>query len=106
MITIYHYLFISIVLFSLGIYAVLTRKNAIGVLMGIELILNSASLNFVTFSHYIKPSPQGINISGQIFAIFIIVLAASEVAVALAIILAIYKYYRSINVDVIDSLKG
>lgn len=95
-----HFLVISVVLFSLGIYAVITRKNAIMVLMGIELILNSANINFVAFAKF-----GNFGIQGQIFALFVIILAAAEAAVALAIVLNIYKNFTNINVDEIDSLR-
>lgn len=96
-----HYLFISALLFSLGLFGVLTRRNAVSILMGIELILNAANLNFVAFSRFVT-----IGISGQLFAIFVIILAAAEVAVALAIILALYQNIKSISVDEADVLKG
>ena len=96
-----HYLFISALLFSLGLFGVLTRRNAVSILMGIELILNAASLNFVAFSRFVT-----VGISGQLFAIFVIILAAAEVAVALAIILALYQNIKSISVDKADVLKG
>jgi NADH-quinone oxidoreductase subunit K len=96
-----HYLFISAALFSLGIMAVLTRKNAVNVLMGIELILNSANLNLVAFSRF-----SAGNLNGQVFAIFIIVIAAAEAAVALAIILSMYRLLKSVNLDRADTLKG
>ncbi len=106
-----HYLVISAILFSLGIFAVLTRRNAISILMGIELILNSCNLNFVAFSRFVTP-PDNIdgqmipNIDGQMIAIFGIVLAAAEAAVFLAIILAIYREFGSIRPDEVDTLKG
>ena len=84
-------------LFSLGLYAVLTRRNAVAVLMGIELILNSANLQFAAFSRFVTGG-----LDGQVFAIFVIVLAAAEAAVALAIILALYNNARSIQVDEAD----
>jgi NADH:ubiquinone oxidoreductase subunit K len=96
-----HYLFISAALFSLGIMCVLTRKNAVHVLMGIELILNSANLNLVAFSRF-----SAGNLSGQIFAIFVIVIAAAEAAVGLAIILSMYRLIRTVNLDRADTLKG
>ena len=101
MIGLSHYLVISAALFSLGVVGVLTRKNAVNVLMGIELILNSANINLVAFSRFAAG-----NLSGQIFAVFIIVIAAGEVAVALAIVLAMYKLLKSVNLDQADSLKG
>ena len=104
--TLQHYLVISAILFSLGIFAVLTRRNAISILMGIELILNSCNLNFVAFSRFVQPVVPTDNIDGQIIAIFGIVLAAAEAAVFLAIILAIYREFGSIRPDEVDTLKG
>jgi NADH:ubiquinone oxidoreductase subunit K len=101
MITITHYLVVSGALFSLGILAVLTRRNAVNILMGIELILNAANVNLVAFSRY----GTG-NIRGQLFAVFVIVIAASEVAVALAIVLTLYRLRRTPNVDEADILRG
>ena len=101
-----HYLVISAILFSLGIFAVLTRRNAISILMGIELILNSCNLNFVAFSRFVDPVVATDNLDGQMIAIFGIVLAAAEAAVFLAIILAIYREFGSIRPDEVDTLKG
>jgi NADH-quinone oxidoreductase subunit K len=95
-----HFLVISVVLFSLGIYGVITRRNAVMVLMGIELILNSANINFIAFARY-----GNFGLQGQIIALFVIVLAAAEAAIALAIVLNIYKTISNINVDEIDSLR-
>jgi NADH-quinone oxidoreductase subunit K len=95
-----HYLVVSGILFSLGIFAVITRRNAILVLMGIELILNSANVNFIAFSRY-----GGVNLDGQMAAIFVIILAAAEAAVALAIVLNIYKNFHTVNVDEINKMK-
>jgi len=101
MIGLTHYLVISAALFSLGIMCVLTRKNAVSVLMGIELILNSANLNLVAFSKFTSG-----NLDGQLFAVFTIIVAAAEVAVALAIVLSMYRLLRSVNLDRADTLKG
>ena len=101
MIGINHYLVISAALFSLGIMCVLTRKNAVNVLMGIELILNSANLNLVAFSRFTAG-----NLTGQVFAVFVIVIAAAEAAVGLAIVLSMYRLLRSVNLDRADTLKG
>jgi NADH:ubiquinone oxidoreductase subunit K len=101
MIGLNHFLLISAALFSLGIMAVLTRKNAVNVLMGIELILNSANLNLVAFSRF-----SSANLNGQIFAVFIIIIAAAEAAVALAIVLSMYRLVKSVNLDRADTLKG
>ncbi len=101
MIGLSHYLVISAALFSLGLMAVFTRKNAVNVLMGVELILNSANINLVAFSKY-----SAGNLNGQIFAIFIIVVAAAEAAIALAIVLAMYRIMKTVNLDRADTLKG
>ncbi|MCH7770579.1 MAG: NADH-quinone oxidoreductase subunit NuoK [Bacteroidetes bacterium] len=95
-----HFLVISVVLFSLGMYGVITRKNAIMVLMGIELILNSANINFIAFAKF-----GNYGLQGQIIALFVIVLAAAEAAIALAIVINIYKTISNINVDEVDSLR-
>lgn len=99
-VTLTHYLIISGILFSLGIFGVITRRNAILVLMGIELILNSANINFIAFSRY-----GGMNLDGQAVAIFVIILAAAEAAVALAIVLNIYQRFNTVNVDDISRMK-
>ena len=96
-----NYLFISAALFALGIMCVLTRKNAVHVLMGVELMLNSANLNLVAFSKYSAGS-----LNGQIFAIFVIIVAAAEAAVALAIVLSMYRLLKTVNLDRADTLKG
>lgn len=95
-----HFLIISVALFSLGMYGVITRKNAIMVLMGIELILNSANINFIAFAKF-----GNFGLQGQLIALFVIVLAAAEAAIALAIVINIYKTITNINVDEIDSLR-
>jgi NADH-quinone oxidoreductase subunit K len=95
-----HYLVISAILFSLGMFAIIVRKHAVLVLMGLELVLNSANINFVAFAKY-----GGMNIEGQVAAIFVIILAAAEAAVALAIVLNIYQNFKTVNVDEIDTLK-
>ena len=98
--SLYHFLVLSALLFSFGLFAVMSRRNAIGVLLGVELILNAANLNFIAFSRY------GIfSMDGQMFSIFIIIIAAAEAAVALAIVLNIYNNFQSINVDEADSLR-
>ena len=96
------YLVISSILFSLGIYGIMTRRNAIAILMGIELILNSANLNFIAFNRF---GGMG-ELDGHVFAIFVIVLAAAEAAVALAIIINLFKNVGSVDVDNADLLKG
>ena len=94
------YLIIGAILFCLGLYGVITRRNAIAILMGVELILNSANINFVAFARF-----GGMNMSGQIFALFVIIMAAAEAAVALAIIINIYNLFHSVNVDEPSELK-
>jgi NADH-quinone oxidoreductase subunit K len=95
-----HFLIISTLLFSMGIYAIITRKNAVMVLMGVELILNSANINFIAFSRF-----GNFGFNGQLIALFVIVLAAAEAAIALAIVLNIYKNLSTVNVDEVDNLK-
>jgi len=100
LITLNHYLLVSAALFSLGILGVITRRNGVNVLMGIELILNSANINLVAFSRFTSSG-----LDGQMFAIFVIVVAAAEVAVALAIILTMYRLLKTVNLDQADTLK-
>ncbi len=95
-----HYLILSAILFSLGVFGVVTRRNAVMVLMGVELILNSANINFVAFSRY-----GTLGLDGQAIAVFVIILAASEAAIGLAIVLNIYKQFDTVNVDEISALK-
>jgi NADH-quinone oxidoreductase subunit K len=95
-----HYLVVSTLLFSMGIYAIITRKNAIQVLMGVELILNSANINFIAFTRF-----GNFGLQGHLIALFVIVLAAAEAAIALAIVLNIYKTLSTVNIDEVDSLK-
>ena len=95
-----HFLILSGVLFAFGIFAILTRRNAIMVLMGVELVLNAANINFVAFSRYVTTS-----LDGHVAAIFVIILAAAEAAIALAIVLNIYQTFNTINVDDINKLK-
>ena len=101
MITLPHYLIVSSALFTLGMLGILTRRNAVNVLMGVELVLNSANLNLVAFSRF----GSG-NLQGQLFAVFVIVIAAAEVAVALAIVLTLYRLRRTPNLDEADILRG
>ena len=101
MIPLEHYLVVSAMLFSLGLLGVLTRKNAVNVLMSIELIFNSANINLVAFSRFVSS-----DFSGQIFAVFVIVIAASEAAVALAIVLSLYRIIKSVDLDEASVLRG
>ncbi len=95
-----HYLIISAILFVFGLFGIITRRNAIMVLMSMELILNSANINFIAFAKY-----GGMNFDGHIAAMFVIVLAAAEVAVALAIVLNIYHNFNHVNIDEVNSMK-
>ena len=96
-----HYLILSAVLFCIGLYGALTKRNAVIILMCIELMLNAVNITMVAFSRYVAPSL----LTGQVFAIFIMVVAAAEVAVGLAIILAIYRSLESIDATKIDLMK-
>jgi len=101
MIGLSHFLFVGLLVFLLGVYCVLTRRNAIGILMGVELILNSANINYVAFSRYSAGSCDG-----QVFAIFVIMLAAAEAAIGLAIVLGIYQTFGTIDVEATETLQG
>lgn len=101
MITLYHYLFLGAALFCIGLYGAVAKKNAIAVFMGVELMLNSVNINLVAFNHFLKPDV----LAGHTFAIFVIAVAACEVAVGLAIILSLYRHRKSTTVDDIDLLK-
>ena len=96
----HHFVGLSAILFALGLYCVLTRRNAIGILMGIELILNSANVNYVAFARYGNGGYDG-----QVFAIFVIMLAAAEAAIGLAIVLGIYQSFETIDVEATDRLR-
>lgn len=95
-----HFLVVGILIFALGLYCVLTRRNAIGILMGVELILNAANINYVAFARY-----GGAPTDGHVFAIFVIMLAAAEAAIGLAIVLGIYRMYSTIDVEATDVLR-
>jgi NADH-quinone oxidoreductase subunit K len=98
-----NYLLVSALLFSVGLAGALTRRNAILVLVGIELMLNAANLNFIAFWRY-GPNPEAL--TGIMFAIFAIAIAAAEAAVGLALIISIYRHYKTTNLDQIDSMRG
>ncbi len=99
----YQYLILSALLFAIGLAGALTRRNAILVLIGIELMLNAANLNFIAFWRF---SPQQETQIGVMFAIFSIGIAAAEAAVGFALILAVFRHYRTTQLDKMDSLKG
>jgi NADH:ubiquinone oxidoreductase subunit K len=96
-----HYLVLSAVLFSIGLYGVLAKRNAVIILMCIELMLNAVNVTMVAFSRYVVP----VMLTGQVFAIFVIVVAAAEVAVGLAIVLAVYRGLEDIDISKINLLK-
>ena len=101
MVPLSYYLILSALLFTIGMFGALTRRNAIGVLMALELMFNAINVSFVAFSRYL---PQQM-LQGQIFAIFIITVAAAEAAVGLAIVLGLYRNFKTINVDEINLMK-
>jgi len=95
-----HYLSVAAALFGFGLLTVMTRKNAIGILLGVELLLNAAALNFVAFEHFVVGG-----VGGQVFTVFIIVLAASEAAIALAIVLTVFRNFRTIMADRLTTMR-
>ena len=99
------FLFLGAILFCIGVYGVLARRNAVLVLMSIELILNSVNINLVAFGARWHVTDQS-NLSGQVFALFVIAIAAAEVGVGLAIVLLIYRNRQSIDIDDVDLMKG
>jgi len=96
-----HYLTLSAVVFCIGVFGMLTRRNAIGVLMSIELMFNAVNITLVAFARYVTPA----TVTGQVVAIFTIAVAAAEATVALAIVLLIYQHYRGIDVDRVNFMK-
>ncbi len=97
------YLLLSALLFTIGLAGAITRRNAILALIGIELMLNAANLNFIAFWRF-GPNPEAL--TGLMFVIFSIAIAAAEAAVGLALIIAIYRHYKSVNLDEMNNLKG
>ena len=97
-----HYLVLGAVLFVCGVVCMAVKRNAIGVLMGVELVLNGSNINFVAFSRY-NPAFQ---LEGQVFALFVIVMAAAEAAIALAIVLNFYNNHTSVDIDTAEELRG
>jgi NADH:ubiquinone oxidoreductase subunit K len=100
--TLHAYIFLSLALFSLGLVAVVSRRNLIAVLIGVELMMNAASLNFMAFNRYVVEDPA----IGQVFVLIIIGLAAAEVAIFLSVILRLYRLRRDIDVEHLTQLKG
>ncbi len=91
----FHYLTLAAVLFAIGMFGVMTRRNTIGILMSLELMFNAANINLVTFNRYITPD----SLIGQVFALFVIVIAAAEATVGLAIVLLVYRNWRGVDSD-------
>jgi NADH:ubiquinone oxidoreductase subunit K len=96
------YLYLAVVLFAIGLYGVLSRRNLIAVLISVELILNAASINFMAFNRFLAPQPA----VGQVITLFIMAVAAAEAAIALSIIMAVYRKLKSINVEQATELRG
>lgn len=103
--TLYHFLILGAVLFSIGLYGAIAKRNAIAVLMGIEIMLNAVNVTLVGFSYFNTVKPYAYYLTGQIFAIFIITVAAAEAAVALAMVIAIYRKRDTVDVSEIDMMK-
>lgn len=101
MIKVEHFLVISAFLFAIGIAVAITKKNAVMVLMGIELMLNAANLNLIAFSKY-----DAVKIQGQMFSLFVMIIAAAEISVALALVLKIYEFYKTTDFERVKELKN
>jgi len=102
-----HYMAVGAILFTCGAVCMATKRNALGVLMGIELVLNGANINFVAMgSYYLRGDANTLGLDGQVIAVFVIVLAAAEAAVALAIALNFYNSHNTIDIDQADQLEG
>jgi NADH-quinone oxidoreductase subunit K len=97
-----HYLVVAALLFAIGAYGALARRNAVGVLMGVELMLNAANINFLAFWRYVDPA----RLEGQVFVLIVITVAAAEAAVGLALVLNIYRSFGTVEVDRVNNLKG
>jgi len=95
------YLIVAAVLFCIGIYGVLARRNAVGILMGVELMLNAVNINLVAFWRYLNPT----DVTGQAFALFVLVVAAAEAVVGLALIISVYRNHGDIDAENINLLK-
>ncbi len=102
MVPLWMYLVVAAAMFSLGVYGVLARRNAVAILMSVELMLNAVNINLIAFWRYVTPT----NMSGQAFAAFVFVIAAAEAAVGLAIVISIYRSRRSVVVEDVNLLRG
>ncbi|SRR5579871_301575 len=106
MLTLNHFLVLGAILFCIGLYGAIAKRNAIAVLMGIEIMLNAVNVTMIGFSYFNTVKPYATHLTGQIFAIFIITVAAAEASVALAMIISIYRKRSTVDVTAIDELKG
>ncbi len=106
MLTLNHFLVLGAILFCIGLYGAIAKRNAIAVLMGIEIMLNAVNITMIGFSYFNTVKPYSTHLTGQIFAIFIITVAAAEAAVALAMIISIYRKRSTVDVTDIDTMKG
>ena len=104
MIPLQFYLLVAALLFCLGLFGALARRNAVAILMGIELMLNAVNINLVAFWRYISPA-KNMDLAGQVFALFVVTLAAAEAAIGLALIIAIYRSRDTVNVEDVDLMK-
>jgi len=104
MIPLYWYLIVAAAMFCIGLYGVLARRNAIAILMGIELMLNAVNINLVAFWRYLSPQPEA-NVAGQAFAVFVFAVAAAEAAVGLALIISVYRARKTVVAEDINLLK-
>lgn len=102
MIPLAYYLIVGAALFCIGLFAALARRNAVAILMGVELMLNAVNINLIAFWRFLKPSTD---LAGQVFALFVITLAAAEAAIGLALIIAIYRSRDTVNVEDVNMMK-
>ncbi len=105
MIPLSFYLILAAALFCIGLFGALARRNAIAILMGIELMLNAVNINLIAFWRYIKPAAPVFDLAGQVFALFVVTLAAAEAAIGLALIIAIYRSRDTVNVEDVNLMK-
>ena len=104
MIPLQFYLIVAALLFCLGLFGALARRNAVAILMGIELMLNAVNINLVAFWRYVSPA-KNMDLAGQVFALFVVTLAAAEAAIGLALIIAIYRSRDTVNIEDVDLMK-
>ena len=98
------YLLVAALMFCLGLFGALARRNAVAILMGIELMLNAVNINLVAFWRYVTPA-KNMDLAGQVFALFVVTLAAAEAAIGLALIIAIYRARDTVNIEDVDLMK-